>query len=539
MSRNLLQKAIAIAVVVLASIYGVIGLPTSGTALRENLRQRLRLGLDLQGGTHLVLQVRVNEAVNAEADQSIERLRTTLSTRQVEYASLTRIDAPDITSEGGIEVQGIRDEQTSNFRQAIDETELGWTYQPTGSGTYRLRLRPLALAEIRQQTLNQSVETIRTRVDSLGVSEPTIQERGQGEYEILVQLPGVDDPARVKEIMQTTALLEIKQVSGGPYASRQQGLAAHNGVLPPGTELTESLEQPEQGTIAQANQWYLVNRVPAITGRDLRNARPGRDENNRPQVDFTLSTDGARRFGEFTERNVGNSLAVVLDRKIQSVAVIQSRITDSGRITGRFTQQRANDLSLVLRAGALPASMQFLEERTVGPSLGADSIRAGVLASIIGLLAVFVFMPIYYRLAGVNAIVALLLNVLILMAALGYIQATLTLPGIAGIILTIGMAVDANVLVFERIREELHAGKTPASAVEAGFSKAVLTIVDSNATTVIAAFFLFLFGTGAVKGFAVTLTIGLVANMFTAVFVSRFMFDYLLSRQPRQAAISI
>jgi preprotein translocase subunit SecD len=539
MSRNLLQKAIAIAAVVLASIYGVIGLPTSGTALRENLRNRLRLGLDLQGGTHLVLQVKVNDAVNAESDQSIERLRTTLSTRQIEYGSITRVDAPDITSEGGIEIQGIRDEQTSNFRQAIDETELGWTYQPMGSGTYRLRLRALALAEIRQQTLNQSVETIRTRVDSLGVSEPTIQERGQGEYEILVQLPGVDDPARVKEIMQTTALLEIKQVAGGPYASRQQGLAAHNGVLPPGTELTESLEQPEQGTIAQANQWYLVNRIPAITGRDLRNARPGRDENNRPQVDFTLSTDGARRFGEFTERNIGNSLAVVLDRKIQSVAVIQSRITDSGRITGRFTQQRANDLSLVLRAGALPASMQFLEERTVGPSLGADSIRAGVLASVIGLVAVFLFMPIYYRLAGLNAIIALLLNILILMAALGYIQATLTLPGIAGIILTIGMAVDANVLVFERIREELRAGKTPASAIEAGFSKAVLTIVDSNATTVIAAFFLFLFGTGAVKGFAVTLTIGLVANMFTAVFVSRFMFDFLLSRQPRQAAISI
>ena len=540
MSKSLRNKALVIAAVVLACIVGVIGLPTSGTALRENLRERIRLGLDLQGGTHLVLQVNVHDAINAEADQTIERLRSTLTTRQIAFAAITRIDAADIYSDGGIEIQGIPVDQTTAFRQAIDETEFNWTYQTGESGSYRLLLRPLALAEIRQQTLNQSVETIRNRVDSLGVSEPTIQERGQGEFEILVQLPGVDDPARVKEIMQTTALLEIKQVQGGPYSNRQQGLAAFNGVLPVGAELMESVERPETGDLAaQVNQWYLVSRVPAITGRDLRNARPGRDENNRPEVDFTLSADGARRFGEFTESNIGNGLAVVLDGKIQSVATIQSRITDSGRITGRFSQQRANDLSLVLRAGALPASMQYLEERTVGPSLGADSIRAGLTASLAGFLAVVIFMLIYYRMAGVNAVIALLLNIVILMAALGYISATLTLPGIAGIILTIGMAVDANVLVFERIREELRTGKTPVSAVDAGFGKALLTIIDTNATTIIAAFFLFLFGTGPVKGFAVTLSIGLAANLFTAVFVSRTMFDYILSRRQRQAVLSI
>lgn len=528
-----------IGVVVLVSVYGIIGLPTSGSALRQNLADRIRLGLDLQGGTHLVLQVKVNDAINAEADQAIERLRTTLQARQIQYGGLTRIDAEDIYSEGGIEVQGIPVDQTTDFRQAIDETEFAWTYSVADSGTYRLNLRLLALAEVRQQTLNQSVETIRNRVDSLGVSEPTIQERGQGEFEILVQLPGVDDPIRVKEIMQTTALLEIKGVRGGPYSSRQQGMAAHNGVLPVGTELMESVERPEVGDPLLANQWYLTARVPAITGRDLRNARPGRDENNRPEVDFTLSADGARRFGNFTEENIGQSLAVVLDGKIQSVAVIQSRITDQGRITGRFSQQRANDLSLVLRAGALPASMEYLEERTVGPSLGADSIRAGVVASLAGFLAVIVFMLFYYRMAGVNAVIALVLNIVILMAALGYISATLTLPGIAGIILTIGMAVDANVLVFERIREELRVGKTPVSAVEAGFGKALLTIIDTNTTTIIAAFFLFLFGTGPVKGFAVTLSIGLAANLFTAVFVSRTMFDYILSRRQRQAALSI
>lgn len=539
MSKSLRNRAILIVAVVLASIMGVVGLPTSGTELRQNMEDRIRLGLDLQGGTHLVLQVNVHDAVNAEADQTIERLRTTLQTRQISYAALTRIDAADIYSDGGIEVQGIPVDQTTAFRQSIDETEFNWMYQPTESGAYRLSLRPLALAQIKQQTLSQSVETIRNRVDGLGVSEPTIQERGQGEYEILVQLPGVDDPARVKEIMQTTALLEIKRVQGGPYSSRQQGLAAHNGILPVGTELIESVEPPDPGMTMTGNQWYLVGRVPAITGRDLRNARPGRDENNRPQVDFTLGADGARRFGEFTEQNIGNALAVVLDNKIQSVATIQSRITDSGRITGRFSQQRANDLSLVLRAGALPASMQYLEERTVGPSLGADSIRAGLSASLAGFLAVVIFMLIYYRMAGVNAVIALVLNIVILLAALGYISATLTLPGIAGIILTIGMAVDANVLVFERIREELRSGKTPVSAVDSGFGKALLTIIDTNTTTIIAAFFLFLFGTGPVKGFAVTLSIGLAANLFTAVFVSRTMFDYILSRRQRHVALSI
>ncbi|OFW08867.1 MAG: protein-export membrane protein SecD [Acidobacteria bacterium RIFCSPLOWO2_12_FULL_59_11] len=540
MPRNLRRKAVVIALVVLASVYGVIGLPTSWKALRGNIQQRIRLGLDLRGGTHLVLQVMVNEAINAEADQTVERLRQTLQQRGIDYAALARIDAKDIRDDGGILLEGVPVEQTSAFRQLLEETELNWTYQSTGNGSYRLQMRQAVLAPIRQQTLQQSLETVRNRVDRLGVSEPTIQERGQGEYEILVQLPGVDDPERVKEILQTTAMLEIKEVKGGPYSSRQAGLAAHGGVLPVGTEILLSVETPDDASsAAPPEQWYLVARVPAVSGRDLRNASPGRDENNRPEVDFVLTTDGSRRFGDFTEKNVGNSLAVVLDGKIQSVAVIQSKITDRGRITGRFSQQRASDLALVLRAGALPASMRYLEERTVGPSLGADSIRAGVIASLIGLVAVMGFIFIYYRLSGLNAVVALMLNLIMLLAMLSYLRGTLTLPGIAGVALTIGMAVDANVLVFERIREELRAGKTPVSAVEAGFRKALLTIIDSNTTTIIAAFFLFLFGTGPVKGFAVTLSIGLVANLFSAIFVSRFLFDYFLARQPRQATLSI
>jgi preprotein translocase subunit SecD len=546
MAPNLLKKSVFIAAIVLVCLWGIVanpnnwGIPTSWQALRQNAEQHIHLGLDLRGGTHLVLQVMVNDALNSEADQTIERLQDTLKKRQITYGGITRIDAAGIHDDGGILVQGVPVEQTSAFRQALDEGEPNWTYSQAQGGAYQLTLRKPVAADIRERTLDQSLETIRNRIDSLGVSEPTIQERGQGEYEILVQLPGVDDPARVKEIMQTTALLEIKEVKDGPFSSREQALSTMNGVLPPGTELVESVEKPEGDTAASnVNEWYLVVRPPAITGRDLRNARPGRDENNRPEVDFTLTADGARRFGDFTERNVGNRLAVVLDGKIQSVATIRSRIADSGRITGRFSQQRANDLSLVLRAGALPASMHYLEERTVGPSLGADSIREGIIASIVGLAAVIIFMVIYYRMAGVNAIVALFLNLVLLLAALAYIRATLTLPGIAGVILTIGMAVDANVLVFERVREELRGGKTVVSSIEAGFSKAFLTIIDTHVTTIISAFFLFLFGTGPVKGFAVTLSIGLVANVFTAVFVSRVIFEYVLAHKPRGAELSI
>lgn len=539
MAQNLLKKTIFIVAIILVCLWGIIGIPKNGRELRANVQQRIHLGLDLRGGTHLVLQVMVNDALNAEADQTIERLKATLKQKQINYAGMTRVDAVGIHDDGGILVQGVKPEQTSAFREAIEQTEPTWTYSQLPGEDYQLTLRKPAAADIRERTLQQALETIRNRIDSLGVSEPTIQERGQGEYEILVQLPGVDDPARVKEIMQTTAMLEITLVKDGPYPSREQALGQLGGVMPPGTELLESVEKPEGATGATPNEWYLVNRTPSVSGRDLRSASPGRDENNRPEVDFRLTADAARRFGEFTQTNIGNRLAIVLDKKIQSVASIRSRIEDSGRITGRFSQQRASDLSLVLRAGALPASMRYLEERTVGPSLGADSIRAGIVASLVGLAAVIFFMVIYYRMSGVNAVVALFLNLVILMAALAYIRATLTLPGIAGVILTIGMAVDANVLVFERIREELRNGKTVVSSVDAGFGKAFITIIDTHVTTIISAFFLFLFGTGPVKGFAVTLSIGLVANVFTAVFVSRVIFQYVLGRKPRAAELSI
>jgi preprotein translocase subunit SecD len=387
---------------------------------------------------------------------------------------------------------------------------------------------------IRTQALTQAMDTIRRRVDALGVTEPTIAEYGQGDSELVVQLPGVDDPSRVKDIMQSTALLELKLVQDGPYSSREAALAQHGGVLPPDTELVQGTNEDNKG-----EAWYVLNHIAAVTGRDLTGAEPSRDTAGRPSVQFNLNRDGAERFGRVTGDNVNKLLAIVLDNRVYSAPVIHSQITDRGEITGNFTPQQANDLALVLKSGALPASIKYLSEETVGPSLGADSIRHGVVASIVGLLAVMGFMLVYYRGSGVNANVALALNLLILVAAMAWIGGTLTLPGIAGVILTVGMGVDSNVLIFERIREELRLGKAVGAGVAAGFEQAFRTIIDTHVTTVASAVILFAFGTGPIQGFAVTLTIGLLANLFTSVFVSRVIFDYVLSRREKGMALSI
>jgi preprotein translocase subunit SecD len=400
-------------------------------------------------------------------------------------------------------------------------------------------MKPTELIALKRDTVERSMTTIEKRINGLGLTEPTIQQRGRAEanYEILVQLPGVDDPARVKQIMQTAAMLEITEVKDGPFSSSDQALAKHGGVLPLNTQLLKMAARGERGE--NGDSYYLVNRSPVITGRDLRSARPGRDDMNKWETDFVLNKDGARRFGRFTEANIGNRLAIVLDKQIRSAPTIQARIEDSGRITGMGSQQEASDLALVLQAGSLPASIQYEEERTVGPSLGADSIRQGLLAGAVGLALVIGAMLLYYKKAGINAVLALIINAVILIAALSYFGAVLTLPGIAGVVLTIGMAVDSNVLIFERIREELRAGKGVIAAVDTGFNKAFLTIIDTHVTTVVSCAFLFMFGTGPVKGFAVTLVIGLIANVFTAVFVSRTMFDWSLSRHRQVTALSI
>jgi len=539
MNKNLGWKLALIIGTLLFFLFGIVGVPNnwSGHGLLAAIQQRIHLGLDLKGGTHLILQVQVNDAVKVDSDNAIERLKQDLRTHKINYTEITQPDPANNPDK--IVLKGVPPESSSDLRSIVSERLPEYNLASGAENSWTISMKPQALAELKNRAVSQAIETIRNRIDQLGVTEPVIQEHGLGQYQILVQLPGVDDPARVKEIMQSTAMLEIRQALGGPYSSEQQALQEHNGVLPPDAVLMKGKSIGERDAETGGETWYLISRSSAVTGRDLRTAEAGRDENGQPDVRFTLTGEGGRRFYAFTSAHVGEDLAVVLDNKVQEKAVIKEPIRDTGVINGRFTEQQAKDLAMILRSGALPAGIKYLEERTVGPSLGTDSIRAGVRAAVVGMLAVLSFMLAYYRGAGINADVALILNLIILLGFLGFSGATLTLPGIAGVILTVGMGVDSNVLIFERIREELRNGKTPPSAVDQGFSHAWITIVDTHVTTIISAFILFIFGTGPVRGFAVTLTFGLLANLFTAVFVSRVIFDYVLSRKQRGEALSI
>jgi preprotein translocase subunit SecD len=542
MNKNLTWKLVVIVGILLVFLAGIFGIPKdwSGKGILASITDRIHLGLDLRGGTHLILQVQVNDAVNVDSDNAIARLKEDMRTRKINYADITKPDP--INHPEMIVVKGITPDQTSDFKSLVSDRLPEFDATSGAENSWTVAMKAQNLADLKNRAVAQAIETIRNRIDALGVSEPVIQEHGLGQYQILVQLPGVDDPARVKEIMQSTAMLEIKQSLGGPYSSEQQALQERGGVLPPDTVLMQGKSIGSRNTEG-GPAWYIISRAPAVSGRDLRTAEPTTDENGQPAVRFILTSEGGRKFYSFTSAHVGDNLAVVLDNgdgpKVQEVAVIKDAIRDTGVINGRFTQQETQDLSMTLRSGALPAGIKYLEERTVGPSLGADSIRSGVRAAIYGMLAVLIFMLVYYRWAGVNADIALILNLVILLGFMGYFGAVLTLPGIAGVILTVGMGVDSNVLIFERIREELRNGKTPPSAVEQGFSHAWITIVDTHVTTIVSAAILFLFGTGPVKGFATTLVFGLAANLFTAVFVSRVIFDWVLSRKQRGEALSI
>jgi preprotein translocase subunit SecD len=542
MNPNLKWKALFILLVILGCTYSLLGLPTFPTSLaelRDNFRHQIKLGLDLQGGTHLILQVQVQEAIAQETDQTIDRLSSQMRAKNIRYEEVRRVDDTHIL------VRNVAPDQLSDFRDLVDaQLKNVWdlTPAPGDPSGYLLTLRPSARAAIQEQTMTQSIETIERRINALGLTEPTIQPRGRNDNEILVQLPGEGDPSRAKAVIQAGGQLELRLVEDPTtYPSQVAALAAHGGVLPQGTELVPGRSEGRAGTPDSGEVWYILSRAPVVTGRDLRNATENRSTQNpgQWQINFSLSAEAARRFGPFTEQNVNRQMAIVLQHRVYSAPVIHSRIDDSGVIEGNFSQESAHDLALVLRAGALPASIKYLDERTVGPSLGADSIRHGVQASIFSLLVVMIFMVVYYRLSGANAVLALILNLVILLAVLAAFGAVLTLPGIAGVILTIGMGVDSNVLVFERIREELRNGKSAASAVQAGFDKAFLTIIDTHVTTVVSAFFLFLFGTGPIRGFAITLTIGLIANVFTAIYVSKTIFQYHLTKMDRQAELSI
>jgi preprotein translocase subunit SecD len=520
MKKNLRWKIIVVLAVISLSIF--FAYPPG---------KKIQFGLDLSGGMHLVLQVITDDAVNQETDESILRLQEQLEKAGIQYGVISKAE----DRVGRFTIQKFDPTKEAELRDLIDEN-FGRDWNASYStGNVVLNLEQNVILYLRDQAVRQSEETIRNRVDELGLTEPTIQRQGGFTSDrIIVELPGVENPERVKNIIKTTAVLEWKLVKGGPAPDEATLLADFGGVVPSDMEVLRG--DPDR----TGGGYYLVNRVAEITGSDLRMARRSTDEWNNPAVLFTLSPDGSRSFHKTTQENIGKPLAIVLDNRVQSAPVIEDVIpTGSGIIRGQYTAEEADDLSLVLRAGALPASIKYLEQRTIGPSLGIDSIRKGLFAIIAALILVLVFMAWYYRLSGINAIAALVLNILILMGALAYFKASLTLPGIAGIILTIGMSVDANVLVFERIREELSQGKSVTSSISAGFSRAFTTILDANVTTIIAAIFLFQFGTGPLRGFAITLIIGITASMFTALFVSRLIFDIFMSKKKKNAKLSI
>ena len=541
MNSKLWRNLIITLVVAGGCLYSVIGLPTSLDDIKAHMAEKINLGLDLKGGTYLIMQVQVQDAIRAEADRTIQLLEQELKDQNIAFQSFSRNNPETIEDADSIEVtvDGIPTENVSQFREIVESIFPEWVASGVTSTSWKLNLRPAALSRIKGETVIQAMATIENRINGLGLTEPSIRQHGRAdtEHEILVEMPGLKDPARVMELLQMSAQLEIQEVRDGPYLNRQAALAAHSGVLPPNSEI---LPFSVFETGSREEQWYILNRTPVVTGRDLKNARPSRDTQTQEwQAGFTLSREAGVRFGQFTQASIGKPLSVVLDNRIKNVATIQSRITDEGVITGLGGEQEASDLCLVLRAGSLPASIEYLEERTVGASLGADSIQQGVQSAILGVALIVICMLVYYKKAGINANVALFLNLIILLAVLSSFGFTLTLPGIAGIILTIGMAVDANVLIFERIREELRAGKAVVGALNAGFGKAFLTIIDTNLTTIIAALFLFLFGSGAVQGFALTLAVGLIANLFTSVFVSRLIFDVSMAGKKQVKELSI
>jgi preprotein translocase subunit SecD len=539
MKKNLRNKILLIFAILLIFVYGIFRVPSglSGHALVESMTKNIHLGLDLQGGVHLILQVVVAEAVNAETDNTLARVEQDLKTAKVTFSQVTK---PDANRPETLRIEGIDPTKSSAARSLID-SKYSTEYDVSGgSGTdssITVTMKPNIVKALEQKTVQQAIETIRDRVDTLGVSEPVIQQYGLGDNQILVELPGISDTDRVKRLIQDTSRLSIYAVVGGPYPDEQAALASVGGTLPGDQQMLHG-----SGTMAtgsDADSLFVLQRISVVAGSDFRSADPGTDQAGRRDVRFTLTNEAGEKFYAYTSANVGHSMAVVLGGRVREVANIKSAIRDTGEIEGSFSEEEVENLSKMLRTGALPASLNYLEDRTVGASLGADSIKQGVTAAVVGVMVVMIFMLIYYRGSGVNADLALFLNLVILLGFMGFSGATLTLPGIAGVILTIGMGVDSNVLIFERIREEVRAGKAPSAAVDQGFAHAWITIVDTHVTTIVSAAILFLFGSGPVKGFAVTLTFGLLANLFTAVFVSRVIFDAHVNKLKPGELVSI
>jgi preprotein translocase subunit SecD len=563
MKKNLTQRFVIIAVVTLFGLFiifrprddeGNMRRPNAHdftvAGVKQTLARNIHLGLDLKGGSHLVMQVQVpdylqrlteNAAVGVEKAAKDAGYDVKESRPQVGGGNYSVV----LTLNDASKVADARDQiprkvDLSAYTPSVSGNTVTWTMTGTAQNT------------LGEQAVDQALKIIETRINAVGVSEPTLQRHGAtGSHQILLQMPGIQDPERIKKLIVGESRLELMKVvtpaSGQGmkvYNTKEEALADSGGQLPPNRKLLPYTERNDATNAAstgdakpnQPTQWVVVETPAVVDGTGLRSAdarsRTGTDANY--EIDFTLKPDAAQKFGAWTGANIGNHLAVVLNDEVKSAPVIKGQITDNGMIEGSFTKQSSEDLAMTLRSGALPAKLVYLEERTVGPSLGADSIRSGVTASAVGLLLVVGFMLFYYRGSGINAVIALLLNMILTVAALIMFDATLTLPGIAGIILTIGMAVDSNVLIFERIREELGTGKTIPSAVEQGFARAFVTIIDTHVTTIVSSLFLFVFGTGPIRGFSVTLVLGLLVNLFSAVYVSRTIFIWLLNRKGRR-----
>jgi preprotein translocase subunit SecD len=491
--------------------------------------KQLKLGLDLKGGVHLVLRVQTDDALRSETQTEMERMREELTNRKIPFTNIV------LVSPTQFRIEGVPPDQDAAFRAAANETVTNYDRGSSASGNYPFTMKPNIQVNLRDESVIQARQTIERRVNELGVAEPQIAQQGANGDQIMVQLPGVSDVERAKSIIQSTGRLELKIVEQGP--STRESLLV-NGQVPSGMEIVPGSSGSPGDT---GTSFYLLRAAAAVTGRDLRTARPSLDENNQPAVSFSLNSDGGRRFGKVTGENIGRQLAIVLDGRVQSAPRIDGRINTDGRIYGSFTQQEAADLALILRSGSLSAGLTYLEEQVIGPTLGADSIRSGILASAIGLISIVVFMLIYYKLSGINAVVALVANLVILLGLMAYIGAVMTLPGIAGFVLTMGIGVDSNVLIFERIKEELEAQRGVRASINAGFGRVFWTLFDTHIAALISVAFLFQFGTGPIRGFAVTLFYGLMSNLFTSIFVSKTLFELVLGnrQQPQTATLSI
>ncbi len=561
MKKNTFKfRVILILAITLLGLYLCIG-PRRGltkqdftwAGIKQNLQENINLGLDLRGGSHLVMRVKTDEYLRILTENNLQAAQAALRDANIQVAN------SEVVAEEGSYSISITPAEGTPAAVAIEEIKkrvdfLNWN-ESISENTVTWSLPSTTQTLFKNQAVDQALQIIESRINAFGVAEPTLQRHGaEASAQILLQMPGVDDPERIKRLLNAESKLELMKVVGPPnpapvqtFPSEQAAVQSVGGTVPSNRRVLEYIDRDAAAAETtppgpEKPKEFVVVEYPAVVdGSELRDANAVSQTGNENdfQIAFSLKPAGAAKFGEWTAANINNYMGVVLDDKVKSVAFIRSRIDDRGEISGKFTRASAEDLALTLRSGALPAKIEYQEERTVGPSLGADSIRAGVTASIAGLAFILVFMVVYYRGSGLNAVVALTLNMLLTIAALIMIGATLTLPGIAGLILGLGMSIDANVLIFERMREELRAGRAVEKAVEIGFDRAFVTIVDTNVTVIISSIILYLYGSGPIRGFAVTLILGLLLNLFTAVYVSRTIYMGILLRNPNKTTISI